>query len=164
MEKKKKNTTRFFVFFHYLSCTDVRQRMVEKRGYSYWEHITKMCYLRGSPVCSEEEKQKCLKHKYVSLFTDFWLERRRSQDAIWSFLCIIFLMVLMLGIIWYYGLFNRKTKKYISVHEDTCHYTTVNKLIQAKAKLLPMFHKKKRKSKKIIEDSDVSVDTDYEDF
>lgn len=37
-------------------------------------------------------------------------------------------------------------------------------LIQAKAKLLPMFHKKKRKSKKIIEDSDVSVDTDYEDF
>lgn len=104
------------------------------------------------------------KTQYVSLFTDFWLERRRSQDAIWSFLCIIFLMVLMLGIIWYYGLFNRKTKKYISVHEDTCHYTTVNKLIQAKAKLLPMFHKKKRKSKKIIEDSDVSVDTDYEDF
>ena len=35
-------------------------------------------------------------------------------------------MVLMLGMIWYYGLFNRKPKKYISVHEDTCHYTTVN--------------------------------------
>lgn len=104
------------------------------------------------------------KTEYVSLITNFWLERQRSQDAIWSFLCIIFLMVLMLGLIWYYGLFNRKPKKYISVHEDTCHYTTVNKLIRAKAKLLPMFKKKKKKCRKIAVESDASLDTDYEDF
>ncbi|GAB1597655.1 uncharacterized protein LOC115213930 [Argonauta hians] len=103
--------------------------------------------------------------EYVSLVTDIWLKRQRSRDAIWSFLCVVFLLVLMMWGVWYYGLCNRKSKRNTQhSFEDTCHYTTVNKVIQAKAKFLPMFQKKEKQQIEVIPDNSSSAETDYEDI
>ncbi|CAI9716162.1 Hypothetical predicted protein [Octopus vulgaris] len=102
--------------------------------------------------------------EYVSLVTDIWLKRQRSRDAIWSFLCVVFLLVLMMWGVWYYGLCNRKSKRNSHNFEDTCHYTTVNKVIQAKAKFLPMFQKKEKPHVEVIADNSSSAETDYEDM
>ncbi|XP_005100443.1 uncharacterized protein LOC101857577 isoform X2 [Aplysia californica] len=69
-------------------------------------------------------------------------QRQLQKDAQWAYLCLVFLICLMLLSIWCLrGFHNRNTNKREFTLHDTYHLLTVKEVLWRKARYLPMIHR-----------------------